>query len=180
MEAALTSLHTYGIELGPHDSDIGTLLLRYAPTRPLRVYSAAAAQGLDAVCVAASQYTLPYSLDTLSEADALTMGAVYLRRLFFLHQGRREALIRVIHDPPATHQPTTTCSMRNQEPVRSTWELATAEVMLAPLPHNTSPEMLIEGFGGLILRPSCELCRDQVRKRVSDVIKAWLAVKRTI
>jgi len=180
LEDALACLHKYGIQLGDRDSDINSLLIQYAPTQPFRVYTAAASHGIESVCVAASEYTLPHSLDALSEANALVMGAVYLRRLVFLHLGRREALIRVIRDPPATHQPTATCSIRDQEAVERTWAVTTAGVMISPMSHGTTPWMLIGAYSGLISKPNCETCRNEVRKRVSDVLREWLAVKRTI
>jgi len=57
-------------------------------------------------------------------ADAI--GPIYLKRLFFLHFGRSDALRRVLLPPPNLHTPTTSCDFSDQKKLTRAWALASA------------------------------------------------------
>jgi len=177
---ALACLEKYGIGLPDINSDVWTLLLRHARSQPLRAYAIAASHAVEPVCVSASQFTLNVSLSTLSEGDALIMGCIYLRRLTFLHLGRRDALKRVVSEPPARHTPTSTCSKRHQESVERAWNVGVADILVRNMPHNMPVDALIEAFGPVVNVTHCEICREHTRERISRLLAEWLAIKRTI
>lgn len=54
------------------------------------------------------------------------IGAVYLKRLFFLHFGRAEALKRILLPPPHPHAPTPSCDFSDQKKLTRAWALASA------------------------------------------------------
>ena len=54
------------------------------------------------------------------------MGPVYLKRLFFLHFGRIDALKRVLLPPPHPHPPTQHCDFTEQKHLTRAWALASA------------------------------------------------------
>jgi len=176
----LSCLEKYGVPALTPNHEIWATLLRHAPSAPLRVYVLAACYAMDSVCILASQYTLEVSLGTVTEADALTMGAIYLRRLFFLHLGRVEALKRVIKAPPEGHPIAPNCSLDAQRAIVRGWRMATASVMLADLPQNTSTNTLITTFGPLKSGSMCMKCKDLVQLRMTAMVQAWAEVKRTI
>lgn len=161
-------------------SDVWTLLLRHARSHPFRAYAIAASHNMESVCLLVSQYTLSISLSTLSEADALAAGPLYVRRLAFLHLGRREALKRVVKDPPNGHPPTAACPQRNQDVVPRAWNLGVADVLTRDMPQNMPVDVLIEAFGPVVHVTRCETCRDNTRVRISILLNEWLAVRRTI
>jgi len=187
---AISTLPKYGIPVPKAtQTDVWALLLKQAhtPGNAIKVYAIAAANGIDSVCVLASQYTLGVSLSTLTEADALTIGAVYLRRLVFLHVGRREALVRVIIHPPSRHGNTAECFSKHQDEVARNWSIAFSHLVSgtgrgseASLLHDTSVGALADTFGPVALSTRCEICKGAVRTRVSDLVRAWLAIRRTI
>lgn len=108
--------------LGP-ESPLFSLILRHANNCPLQVYTLAAKHGLEQLAVTASPHTLVLPLSSLSDEDADRMGPVYLRRLFFLHLGRVDALKRLLSQPPAGHKPTSYCREEGQESLRNSWVL---------------------------------------------------------
>ncbi|KAG8870663.1 hypothetical protein FRB97_009552 [Tulasnella sp. 331] len=179
--SALDSLRRYGIPI-PTDpaAEIWSTLLRQAHLDPIQAYTIAASHDASSVCVLASEHTLSRSLDSVSEADALRMGPIYLRLLFRLHIGRNQALGRVIKTPPKEHLPSKTCSISAQRFVMSAWSLTVASVMSGARVHNTSAIELREAFGPLMQKNTCELCKDNAPARISEMIRAWLAIRRTI
>lgn len=177
---ALSSFRKYGLVIPGEDSDIWSLILRHAPLSPLRAYAIAASYGMESVCLPISRFTLGVSLDTLSEIDAIAMGAIYLRRLFFLHTGRRDALRRVILEPPQLHRPTNYCSEARQKAVSSRWTLIAAELTTRPSSHNTTADALTEAFVNLVQSAPCGSCRTSVQSKVDDLVQAWLGIRDTI
>lgn len=177
---ALACLARYGIASPETDSDVWSLILEQAPHHPMHAYAICAGHAPESICVSASQYTLSTSPDSLTEADALTMGAIYLRRLFFLHLGRRDALKRVVQETPQHHSPRLDCSLQDQLAVMRRWELAVADVLVLPLPHNTPVEDLQQTFGSIAETTECMTCRSLIIGRTRDVCTAWLGIKRTI
>lgn len=72
--------------------NLHTLLLTHAKSRPLDLYIFAATKGLDALAIAVSSNLCGMALHSLTDQQCGQMGAVYLKRLFFLHLGRVDAL----------------------------------------------------------------------------------------
>ncbi|KAG9001058.1 hypothetical protein FRB94_004951 [Tulasnella sp. JGI-2019a] len=178
---ALTSLRKYGIAVPADPSaEIWSTLLLSARSNPIRAYSIAASHGVASVAKSASRYTLSTSLDTVSEGDALTMGPIYLRLLFFLHVGRQTALLRVIRTPPKEHLPTAACSISAQHRVVDAWSVVVAAITSGRRSHGTSSVALLEAFSPLIDKNTCELCRENAQSRISEMTEAWLAIRTTI
>lgn len=177
---ALDARVKYKVPLPDADADIWSLVLRHAFSHPIEAYSLAAQHSMDALCVKISPCTLSISLDAVSEADALNMGALYLRRLFNLHLGRRDALKRVIEAPPAGHCTTAHRGTVEQDRVTTAWELAVADIVLMPMLHNMQEWQLKGGFSAVVGARSCTLCAESVRARVAEVLKSWSAIKMTI
>lgn len=134
---------------------------------------------MDSLCTLASQYTLAVPLTDLTEASALTMGAIYLRRFIFLHLGREEALRRITRSPPAGHDSADGCSPAAQRAVRQGWLAVVAELLTSPQPQNLEAGDLLSKFAPLASL-SCPKCKDNVQGRIADVVQSWVKVKRTI
>lgn len=130
ISAALDALPRYGIDPKAHASvgqPLYDLILACAPLQPIETYALAGAHDLGAAAASASAHLLSFPLPTLSDALAARMGAVYLKKLFFLHFGRMDALKRVLIKPPATHPETAECSLSQQKCLMRAW--AAAHVM---------------------------------------------------
>ncbi|KAG9028076.1 hypothetical protein FRB95_006878 [Tulasnella sp. JGI-2019a] len=181
IELSLRALEKYGIPAPDEAAEIWTVLLHHAQTQPLRAYAIAAGHAMEAICVRISPYTLKHSLTGVTEGDALTMGPLYLRRLFFLHLGRKDALKRVIEKPPAAHRPLSTCSPEDAMQIVQAWEVAVANIVVLPMPQCVSEDELRNIFATVVRRRRmCLECLASVRARVSTVIADWEAIKKTI
>jgi len=129
LSAAISALLVYGVNLQEHirpTAPLFSLFLSHAPTLPLDVYSLAAQHDLHELAVSASPHLLSFSLPSLSDEAARTIGPVYLKRLFFLHLGRTEALRRLLLPPPHPHAPTRDCDFIERRKLTRGWALATA------------------------------------------------------
>ncbi|KAG8850155.1 hypothetical protein FRB96_000530 [Tulasnella sp. 330] len=149
---ALASLPRYGLATpSPAEgSDFWTLVLRFAPMYPFRVYSIAAAHGEDSVCIVASEYTLQRRLIDMTEDEAFLMGGVRLWQLTQLHLGRTEALKQIIFDPPRTHFASASCSVDSQAALALSWGRMATRLIARSAPHSTSVEALMNGFGSAL------------------------------
>lgn len=107
-------------------SPLYTLLLSHAPLHPLELYALAASFELDALAVAVSSHLLGIHLSSITDELARRMGPIYLKRLFFLHFGRSEALKRILLPPPHPHPPTPMCDFVEQKKLTRAWALASA------------------------------------------------------
>ena len=127
--AAVDALRDYGVNpklcIVP-SSPLYTLLLSHAPLHPLEVYALAASHDLRELAAATSSHLLSFSLATLSDAVAERIGPIYLKRLFFLHFGRVDALKRLLLPPPHPHAPTPWCDFTEQKKLTRAWALASA------------------------------------------------------
>jgi hypothetical protein len=129
LATALNAMTTYGISLRTHvapASPIHTLLLSLAPIYPLELYALAASYDLYDLAVPTSAYLLSFSLASLTDEMAERIGPKYLKRLFFLHFGRADALKRLLLPPPHPHPPTPTCDYLEQKKLTRAWALASA------------------------------------------------------
>jgi hypothetical protein len=126
--AAVTALDSYGIppkSLILPSTHLYDLLLSHAAQHPLIIYTLAATYDLLSLAVAASSFLLSFPLMTITDAEAERMGPMYLKRLFFLHFGRIDALKGLLSPAPKTHAPTEWCGFSDQGRITTAWALAT-------------------------------------------------------
>ena len=126
---AVNRLPAYGIvpktRIAP-SAPLFSLLLSYAPLHPLELYALAATYDLYDLAVSTSSHLLSFPLASLTDEMAGRIGPVYLKRLFFLHFGRSDALKRVLLPPPHPHAPTPDCDFTEQKKLTRAWALASA------------------------------------------------------
>jgi len=126
---AVNRLPDYGVmprcRIAP-STPLFSLLLSHAPLHPLELYALAASYDLLDLAVSTSSHLLSFPLATLTDDMAERIGPVYLKRLFFLHFGRSDALKRVLLPPPHPHAPTTECDFAEQKKLTRAWALASA------------------------------------------------------
>lgn len=149
---ALDSLAKYGYSTHifvHHSSELHNLMLDHAPTHAMDMYTAAACYRLEELAIAISPYTLSLELSELTDEMVEKMGAMYLRRLVFLHLGRIQALKRLLDSPPEFHRSTATCGLSVQRHLTRAWNLATAGILWEVRPGTT-----IAGFTS----PGLSLC----------------------
>lgn len=156
------------------------MILRHAASAPIRAYRLAASQDMEAICVSSSQVTLQVTLDTVSEADALRMGAIYLRRLFVLHATVLETLKRLLVHLPSLHSPTGSCTHEGQRKLVEAWREAAGSIILGAAPQRTTTTDLIIVFGPVRSQTSCPRCRGSCQRRTTEIIRVWETIKRTI
>lgn len=126
---AVRALKSFGVPLTTYiapSTPLFTLLLANAPAAPLEIYALAGEHDLPHVAVSASPHLLSFPLPTLTDEMAQQMGPVYLKKLFFLHLGRSDALKRLLLPPPHPHSPTPECDFTEQKKLTRAWALASA------------------------------------------------------
>ena len=130
----------YGLPLATYSSRGGSLynlVLSKAPTAGIQMYALAAEHGLEQLAIGVSPFLLSLDLATLTDDLAGRMGAVHLRKLFFLHLGRSAALKRLLSPPLNYHTPDDACGVREHDALMNAWSLA-----IAPLAWNARPGTL--------------------------------------
>ncbi|PCH41502.1 hypothetical protein WOLCODRAFT_17151 [Wolfiporia cocos MD-104 SS10] len=180
--AAVEALSSYGVPVAQHcapGSPLYTLLLAQAPIAPLEVYALAAQHDLYELAVPTSAHLLGYHLATLNDEHARKMGAVYLRRLFFLHLGRVDALKRLLLPPPYPHAPTPECDFVEQKKLTRAWALASAYLAWDARP-DLSMSAIESALCPLGEHLSCEVCRTALNERIKQLVVQWSVVRRTI
>ena len=144
--SAVHAMKNYGI---PPDSRIlpstplFILLLSHAPLHPLELYAVAASYDLRDLAVSTSSHLLSLQLSSITESMAERIGPLYLRRLFFLHFGRVDALKRLLLSPPHPHAPTTWCDFTEQKKLTRAWALASAYLAWDARPGTCTPHILV-------------------------------------
>lgn len=131
LSSAIDSMNNYGLSICNYASPnqpLYQLLLSQAPYDPINFYALAAAHNLEDLAVAISPHLLSYNLSLLTDELVARMGAIYLRRLFFLHRGRLEALKRLLLRPPEQHGPISSCDEEQQRKLTRAWALAAAQL----------------------------------------------------
>lgn len=142
VSAALDALGKYGVEprqYAKHGGSLYSLVLSFAPHRPIDTFALAASHGLEDVAVAASAHLLSYPLSALTDDLAECIGPIYLKRLFFLHLGRLEALKKLLVSPPRRHPEVPECSEEVQAALTRAWALATAHLVWEAKPSTFLP-----------------------------------------
>ena len=126
---AVDAMATYGLSPRQHiapSTPLYSLILNQAPMQPIVIYALAAAHDLYELAVPVSSHLLSFALHTLTDEIATRIGPVYMKRLFFLHLGRLDALKRLLLPPPHPHPPTTSCDFTEQKKLTRAWALASA------------------------------------------------------
>ncbi|TFK55478.1 hypothetical protein OE88DRAFT_1651810 [Heliocybe sulcata] len=182
LEAAVTAMSVYGIPLKAHIAPALPLyqhLLLHAPLVPLGLYALAAQHDLYELAVAASAHLLSLSLSSLTDELAMRIGPIYLKRLFFLHLGRADALKRLLLPPPQPHGPTAWCDTVEQQKLTRAWALASAYLAWDARPDlsTTTIEAALNPLGDQL---TCDLCRTSLEERIKSLTIQWSVVKRTI
>jgi hypothetical protein len=126
---AVNRLPVYGMSpkkcIAP-STQLFSLLLSHAPLYPLELYALAASHDLYDLAVSTSSHLLSFSLSSLTDEMAQLIGPIYLKRLFFLHFGRSDALKRILLPPPHPHPATSFCDFAEQKKLTRAWALASA------------------------------------------------------
>ena len=147
---SIDALIRYGVSIGTFaalDTCLYNLILSRAPLHPIEFYAIAAEHDLYDLAVAISSHLMSFNLATLTDAMAAQMGPIYLRRLFFMHLGRNEALKRLLSTPPALHGPTPQCDFTEQKKLTRAWALAVAYLV-----WDTRPGLLCYAECGKLAR----------------------------
>ncbi|CAE7081260.1 unnamed protein product [Rhizoctonia solani] len=179
---AVPALVSYGYRLDnliTPTSEAFRLLIAHSVTHPLVVYALAAGYSLEHLAVASSRNTLGIELSQITDDLANVMGPIYLRRLFFLHLGRADALKRLLLEPPAGHMPLPHCGPEDQKSLTRAWALAIAYMAVEAKP-NTPPAMLSSGLSALGEHLECQKCRACLDERIQTVVHQWSMVGSTI
>jgi hypothetical protein len=129
VSVSIQALQKYGMTPGRavnRSSPLYLALLDVLPENALQVYKLAAAYDLLDLAQVTSTHLQTYPLSSLTDVDAEEIGAIYLKRLFFLRLGRAEALKRILIMPPASHPPTLSCGTAERMAILRAWALASA------------------------------------------------------
>ena len=132
LDTAVDAMRTYGLDvpaLAANGTPLFALLLAHAPHHGLPLYALAAHHGLDALAVAASTHLLAFPLSDIDDEVAARIGPVYLKRLFFMHLGRAEALRRLLLPPLLPHPATEECGAAQQLPLVRAWALGASSIV---------------------------------------------------
>ncbi|RPD67354.1 hypothetical protein L226DRAFT_586493 [Lentinus tigrinus ALCF2SS1-7] len=180
--AAVDAMAHYGISPKQHISPstpLYNLILSQAPMQPIVVYALAAAHDLYDLAVPVSSHLLSFTLHSLTDELSLRIGPLYMKRLFFLHLGRLDALKRLLLPPPHPHPPTQRCDFTEQKKLTRAWALASAYLAWDSRP-DLSTSAMESALCPLADHLSCDVCKKSLRDRVKQLIGQWSVVKRSI
>jgi hypothetical protein len=196
--ATVESFEKYGLSLQTYlspTSPLYGLFLGTATQAPIEFYAFSGAHDLHHLAIPISSFLLSYSLASLTNELAIKMGPLYLKRLFFLHLGRVEALKRLLLPPPLPHAPTANCDFTEQKKLTRAWALASAylawdvkpgellggshrmdaSLTRRPIDLPTQAiEMAMRPLGEYLV---CDQCNQLLRERIDKLIAQWSTVK---
>jgi hypothetical protein len=129
---------------------------------PLQTYSLAAKFNLEALATEVSKHLLTTPLHAITDDLAQAMGAMYLRRLVFLHLGRTERLKELMMQLPTAHELSTDCSENDQKRLQQEWRALALALSWSADPAMTSTQ-LYQAF--LPLTQKRNLCPNCVEVR---------------
>ncbi|KAH9002415.1 hypothetical protein EDB86DRAFT_3125624 [Lactarius hatsudake] len=143
-------------------------LEEYGLSAPIEFYALAGSYDLHHLAIPISSFLLSYSLASLTDELAVKMGPLYLKRLFYLHLGRVEALKRLLLPPPQPHKKLTRA-----------WALASAYLAWdRRLDLSTHAiEAALRPLGDYL---ACDSCKQLLRERINALVAQWSIVKRTV
>jgi len=179
LQQTVKCMTTYGLDPQTYvspSSHLYDLLLAQAPALPLPVYALAAQFNLLSLATATSSHLLALDLSTISDEWSEQIGTLYLKKLFFLHLGRREALKRCLADPPRQHSPTDTCSMEDQRNLASAW-ITNASTFVWEGRVEVGVAVLEGTLTALGATLHCSECKQTLQERVQEVVTRWALVK---
>ncbi|KAG5646589.1 hypothetical protein DXG03_002893 [Asterophora parasitica] len=182
LSTAVKRLPFYGIQPQSYimtSTPLFTLLHSHAPLCPLELYTLAASFDLYELAVSTSSHLLSFPLSSMSDEMSDAIGPVYLKRLFFLHFGRADALKRVLLPPPHPHPPTEECDFSDQKKLTRAWALASAYLAWDARP-DLSTSAMESALRPLEEHLVCNECKQTLRERIKDLVVQWSLVKRTI
>ncbi|KAI0796833.1 hypothetical protein C8Q75DRAFT_213241 [Abortiporus biennis] len=180
--AAVEALRKYGIPITKYmapSTPLYQTVLALAPIAPVELYTLAAKYDLYELAVPISSHLLGFPLSNMTDDMAAKMGPVYLKRMFFLHLGRVDALKRLLLPPPHPHGPTLDCDFTEQKKLTRAWALASAYLAWDARP-DLSASSMEAALGPLGEHLTCELCRQTLRDRIKQLVIQWSVVKTTI
>ncbi|RDX55425.1 hypothetical protein OH76DRAFT_1478075 [Lentinus brumalis] len=179
---AVDAMANYGISPAQHiapSTPLYSLVLGQAPIQPIAVYALAAAHDLYDLAVPVSSHLLSFALYSLTDELALRIGPVYMKRLFFLHLGRLDALKRLLLPPPHPHPPTQRCDFTEQKKLTRAWALASAYLAWDARP-DLSTSAMESALCPLADHLACDICKRSLADRVKQLVIQWSVVKRSI
>ncbi|EMD40889.1 hypothetical protein CERSUDRAFT_111470 [Gelatoporia subvermispora B] len=180
--AGVNALAKYGVSPKAYivpSTPLYSLILSQAPIAPIELYALAGKYDIYELAVPISSHLLAFSLPSLTDELSECMGPVYLRRLFFLHLGRIDALKRLLLPPPHPHPATPTCDFTEQKKLTRAWALASAYLAWDARP-DLSTSAMESALCPLAEHLSCEVCQNSLNERIKQLIIQWSVVKRTI
>ncbi|KAF8329457.1 uncharacterized protein EI90DRAFT_3062686 [Cantharellus anzutake] len=179
------ALVEYGCQLSecvPADSETFIDLMSYSAdpnADPLAVYTLAASHGFEELAVQCSYYALRVPISSIDAQSSITMGPLYLARLFRLHEARKAALDKLLLNPPELHENASDCDWELRMSVMRAYSLV-AGYITWEAKADTSPAWINSHFEMMMQSVGCHDCRKGVRVRVMGVVSAWDEVKKTI
>ncbi|KAF7980669.1 hypothetical protein HWV62_37093 [Athelia sp. TMB] len=182
LDAAVDAMRSYGLPvaaLAGYDTPLFDILLTHAPTHPLSLFALAAHHDLEPLAIAASAHLTAFPLADINDEEAARIGALYLKRLFFMHLGREEALRRLLLPHLVPHAPTEECSATDQLPLLRAWALA-ASALAWDSNGDLAPAAIRAALTPLGTHLTCVTCLRGLEDRIDVVTRNWACTKRTI
>ncbi|KAH8831627.1 hypothetical protein DL96DRAFT_1588476 [Flagelloscypha sp. PMI_526] len=180
IQHALRCMPAYGLDPATYllpSFPLYPLLISCAATNPIHVYALAAQHGAVELAFHASSHLLSYELDTISDELAVQMGPLYLKKLFFMHIRRKEALKNILRITPHTHADLEGCTAKARHQLTNEWASAAMALDL----RQDLPVHVIKGRLQIVAEKlDCKECIENVSKRVEEVGVAWSQIKCTI
>ncbi|KZP04985.1 hypothetical protein FIBSPDRAFT_967658 [Athelia psychrophila] len=179
---AVGALQKYGIEpsaLITPTSALFNQLLSHAPDRAFDIYAFASQHNLHDLAVSASAYLRAFPLCDITDEMTQRVAAVYVKKLFFMHFGRVEALKRLLFPPPYPHDASSVCGPEHKDAVNRAWTMAAVQLALNVRVDLTESD-LRAAFFTVESDLTCKLCRAAVADRLDILTLGWSRVKGTI
>jgi hypothetical protein len=195
---AVGALKTYGVNpknFITTSTPLYDVLLTHAISRPLDLFALASLHNLDDLAVATSSHLVSFSLCTINDSMAERIGPIYLKRLFFMHLGRAEALRNILLPPPYPHTPTAACDHNQQKHLTRAWTLSSAYLawdgragasefvqwLHRTIEQTFSSDLSVRAIRSALMplgdHLSCELCRAGLNERIESLVKCWSMIK---
>ncbi|KAI0781839.1 hypothetical protein C8Q75DRAFT_567672 [Abortiporus biennis] len=182
MLQVLDSLKKYGARLQhivAPSMPLFNHFVKQAPRQPLGFYIVAASHDLHALAAEVSGYLLSYPLTSITDGEAEKMGPLYYKKLYVLHRSRTETLRTLLFVRPEGHTATVNCSPFDQQRLKRAWELAAAQILWDTQP-DLAPSVIQNALSSLASHVSCDICKNSLDKKISQILVQWSMTPRTI